>query len=65
MMIKTLKRSLNEEMLEINIFDNVKIQRGETFSMDVVIWTKNQVQNNQRVLEPVTFSDIHLENQKV
>ena len=52
-------------MLEVNIFDNVKIRRGEIFDMDVVIWTKSQVLKNQRILEPVTFSDIQLENQKV
>ena len=48
----------------MNVFDNVKLRRAETFDMDVVIWTKTQVLNNQRTREPVTLMNIQLETQK-
>ena len=48
-------------MREINIFDNVSIGEKETFEMDVVIWTKDQVLKNQRIREPVTITDIQME----
>ena len=58
-------RSLNDELREVNVFDNVVLQRAETFDMDVIIWSKDQVLKNQRVREPVTFSEIQMENQKI
>ena len=48
-------------MREVNVFDNVTIGKGETFRMDVVIWTKAQVLKNQRVQEPVTITNIQME----
>ena len=47
------------------MFDNVTLKRAETFAMDVVVWTKDQVLKNQRSREPVTISDIQMETQKV
>jgi hypothetical protein len=56
---------LNDDLKEVNVFDNVNLQRAETFAMDVVIWTKSQVLENQRTSEPVTITDIQLEYEKV
>ena len=61
---KTHNRSLNDDLREVNIFDNIKMQKAKTFDMDIVIWTKAQVLNNQRTREPVTILDIQLETRK-
>ena len=55
---------MNDDLREVNIFDNIKMQRAKTFEMDVVIWTKNQVLSNQRTREPVTIMDIQMETHK-